>query len=142
MTETLSRAKSLIASLGRGVSSRLLKKRALKELSERELIALESTIGGQLFGPVAKGHRREFFNLDPSTWLWHEEWLDAAKKRHTQTIRYEVRDDKIIKVLPGPRYHELEGDELANFTLAAHVYFERTMREVYGRDPKTGQKIA
>lgn len=141
MTTTVSQAKKLIAALGRGVSLRLLKKRALKDLSERELIALESKIGGQLFGEIPKGHRREFFNLDPTTWMWHEEWVDGAKKRHEQTIRYEVQGQDIVKVLPGPRYVALEGTELDNFTIATHIYYERTMREVYGRDPATGHKL-
>lgn len=117
------------------------KKRPLKELTERELITLESEVGGQLFGPVQKGGRREFFNLDPKTWLWHEEWLDAAGKKQQSTIRYEVDDKGILKVSEGARYDYLQGTELDNFTVAIQMYYERVMREIYKRDPQTGQKL-
>ncbi len=118
------------------------KKRPLKDLTERELIALESEIGGQLFGPVQKGGRREFFNLDPKTWIWHEEWLDQAGKVQQSTIRYEADDKGILKVSEGPRYDYLEGDELNNLTVAIQMYYERAMREIYNRDPQTGQKLS
>lgn len=117
------------------------KKRPLKDLTERELITLESEIGGQLFGPVQKGGRREFFNLDPKTWMWHEEWIDEAGKKQQSTIRYEVDDKGILKVSEGARYNYLEGEELNNFTVAIQMYYERVMREIYKRDPQTGQKL-
>jgi len=117
------------------------KKRLLKDLSDRELIALESEVGGQLFGPVQKGGRREFFNLDPKTWIWHEEWLDQAGKKQQSTIRYEVDDRGILKISEGARYDYLEGDELNNLTVAIQMYYERVMREIYKRDPQTGQKL-
>ena len=99
------------------------KKRPLKDLTERELITLESEIGGQLFGPVQKGGRREFFNLDPKTWMWHEEWIDEAGKKQQSTIRYEVDDKGILKVSEGARYNYLEGEELNNFTVAIQMYY-------------------
>ncbi|MNH49923.1 hypothetical protein D3C73_15190 [compost metagenome] len=117
------------------------KKRLLKDLSDRELIALESEIGGRLFGPVQKGGRREFFNLDPKTWIWHEEWLDQTGKKQQATIRYEVDDKGILKISEGARYDYLEGDELNNLTIAIQMYYERVMREIYKRDPQTGQKL-
>jgi hypothetical protein len=118
------------------------KKRPLKTLTERELIQLESEIGAQLFGPVPKGHRREFFNLDPVTWIWYEESLDANGKTKTSTTRYEVQDKGILKVQEGARYTFLDGQELKNLTLAVQLYYERVMREVYHRDPQSGQKLA
>ena len=124
-----------------GFSSLRAKKRPLHELTERELIQRESEIGRELFGPVAKGHRREFFNTDPRIWIWHEEWLDADNKSHQLTTKYEIRDDGIWKVQPGPRYTKLVGEELRNFHQAVTVYFERVMREVYGRNPQNGQKL-
>lgn len=118
------------------------KSRPLKKLTERELIQLESAIGAQLFGEVPKGRRREFFNLDKTTWIWHEEWTDANGKNNVTTTRYEVQPDRILKVQEGARYTFLEGDELQNLGLAVQMYYERVMREVYRRDPTTGQKSA
>ena len=113
----------------------------LKGLTERELIQLESEIGREIFGPIAKGHRREFFNTDPRVWIWHEEWRNAAGKLQQMTVKYEVRDDAVWKALPGPRYEKVEGTELANLRAAAGIYFERVMREVYRRDPASGRAL-
>lgn len=117
------------------------KKRTLKQLTERELITLESEIGASLFGPVPAGHRREFFCLDKHTWIWHEEWLDANKKLVTSTIRYEVSEHGVLKVQEGARYSYLEGDELRNFGIALRMYYERVAREIYKRDPQTGASL-
>lgn len=117
------------------------KKRPLKVLTERELITLESEVGAKLFGPVPSGRRREFFCLDEHTWIWHEEWLDANKKLVTSTIRYEVGEHGVLKVQEGPRYSYLEGDELQNFGIAIRMYYEQVARQVYQRDPASGQKL-
>lgn len=116
--------------------------RPLGQLTERELLQLESEIGAQLFGEIPKGHRRSFFNLDKNTWIWHEEWLDEKNNLQQATTRYEVQGDHILKVQEGARYSYLEGQELENLTLAVQMYYERVMREVYQRDPQTGQKLA
>jgi hypothetical protein len=116
--------------------------RPLSGLTKRELLQLESEIGAELFGPIPKGHRRSFFNLDSTTWIWHEEWLDEKGKLQQTTTRYEVHSDRILKIQEGARYDFLEGQELANLTLAVQMYYERVMREIYGRDPQTGQKLA
>ncbi len=117
------------------------KKRPLKVLTERELLTLESEVGAKLFGAVPAGHRREFFCLDEHTWIWHEEWLDANKKLATSTIRYEVSDHGVLKVQEGARYSYLEGEELQNFGIAIRMYYEQVAREIYKRDPATGQKL-
>lgn len=117
------------------------KKRALKQLTERELLTLESEIGASLFGPIPTGHRREFFCLDEHTWIWHEEWFDANKKLATSTVRYEVNEHGVLKVQEGARYSYLEGEELRNFGIAIRMYYERVAREIYKRDPQTGASL-
>ena len=42
---------------------------------------------------------------------------------------------------PGPRYSYLEGDELRNFSIATQMYYEQVARQVYKRDPETGEKL-
>lgn len=110
--------------------------------TERQLLNLESGIGMQLFGPIPEGHRREFFCLDKSTWIWHEEWTDEHKTRQTATIRYEIQKNGVLKVQDGARYNYLEGEELQHLMTAIEMYYQRVTREVYGRDPLTGQKLA
>lgn len=110
--------------------------RPLKPLTERELIQLESEIGRELFGPVPKGTRREFFNLDPNTWIWYEEHNDEQGKTKSTTTRYEVQDSGILKVQEGARYNYIEGDELQNFMIAIRMYHGQVVRGIYAQGPK------
>jgi hypothetical protein len=117
------------------------KKRALKQLTERELLTLESEVGAKLFGPIPKGHRREFFCLDERTWIWHEEWLDEKRKLVISTVRYEINEHGVLKVQEGARYTYIDGEELQNFGIAIRMYYEQVAREVYSRDPATGESL-
>ena len=47
----------------------------------------------------------------------------------------------MLKVQEGARYSYLEGEELQNFGLAVRLYYEQVTRQVYRRDPATGQKL-
>lgn len=119
------------------------KKRAARKPTERELIQLESEIGAKLFGDVPEGHRREFFCLDKKTWIWYEEYKDKQTgKTERHTIRYEVHETGILKVQEGARYSFISGQELKNLIAATTMYYEQVARQVYGRDPRTGQKLA
>ena len=120
---------------------RIPKNRPLKPLTERELLKLESAGGAKVFGPIPEGHRREFFCLDETTWIWHEEWIGDDRKLQTSTIRYEVNEHGVLKVQEGAKYNYLEGEELQNFALSVRLYYEQVAREVYKRDPATGQKL-
>lgn len=116
-------------------------KGSLKKLTNRDLIRMESQVGAQLFGPVPKGHRREFFCLDEHTWIWYEEWNDAQNKPQSITTRYEVHPNGILKVQDGQPYQVVEGEELHNLARATRLYREQVMRGIYHRDPVTGQKL-
>jgi hypothetical protein len=117
--------------------------RPLKKLTERELLQLESEIGSKLFGDVPTGHRREFFCLDDTTWIWYEESVNTkTKKIDRMTIRYEVHENGVLKVQEGARYSFIEGEELANLVAATKMYYEQVARNVYNRDPATGQKLS
>lgn len=110
--------------------------------TRRDLIRMESRIGGQLFGPVPKGHRREFFCLDKDTWVWYEEWLDPkTRKMISTTTRYEVHDNGVLKVQEGQPYTFVEGQELTNLVWAMHMYYEEVARQIYGYDPATGKPL-
>lgn len=117
------------------------KKVPAKIVTERSLIERESEIGRELFGPIPAGHKREFFCLDPQTWVWHEEWKDENNISRSSTTRYEVQPGGILKVQPGRVYKYLEGEELENLGIAVKLYYERCAREVYGKDPYTGRPL-
>ena len=115
--------------------------RALKKMTERELIQLESNIGRELFGPIPKGHRREFFCLDETTCVWYEEHRDDNGKTISSTTRYEIQGNKVLKAQDAARYSYIEGTELKNLLLAISMYYERVMRGVYHRNPRSGQPL-
>lgn len=121
---------------------RVPKSHSTPKLTERDLLRRESKIGSELFGPIPKGHRREFFCLDESTWIWHEEWKDEKGVERQSTTRYEVHPNGILKVTDGPRYQFIEGEELDNLVAATRLYYEKVAREIYSRDPQTGVRLA
>jgi hypothetical protein len=97
----------------------------------RQLIRREAAIGGQLFGPIPAGHRREFFCLDEHTWIWHEEWIDRAGARQHRTTRYDLRPDGVIKAQNGQDYQYVSLDEAQHLLEAAKLYRQRVFHEVY-----------
>ncbi|HVI60809.1 MAG TPA: hypothetical protein VM535_01490, partial [Candidatus Saccharimonadales bacterium] len=90
----------------------------------RQLIRREAEIGGTLFGPVAKGHRRDFFCLDRYTWVWHEEWQQDGQHRQL-TTRYEVRPDGVLKIQGNRPYQRLTKDEARNLYQATELYRQK-----------------
>ncbi len=142
MASVFKKALSLITGVESPVDFlKVPKGRPLKGMTERELIQLESEIGKQLFGEVPSNHRREFFNLDPHTWIWYEEYIDTAGKKQTTTTRYELQEKGVLKAQEGARYSYIEGEELDNLLLAIQMYYEQVTRKIYRRDPATGQKL-
>ena len=97
----------------------------------RNLIRKEAAIGGTLFGPLPKGHRREFFCLDEHTWVWHEEWIDKLGQRHVRNTRYDVRPSGVVKVQDGRGYQALSPSEARNLRDAARLYYRRVMGDLY-----------
>lgn len=109
----------------------LLRQRAIDKRAQfkKALIHFEARIGGQLFGQVPKGHRREFFCLDRHTWVWHEEWVDANGQHRAVTTRYDIRPSGIVKSQGHASYQALTPDELRNFHQAVNLYQQRIHTE-------------
>jgi hypothetical protein len=92
----------------------------------------EAKIGGQLFGPVKPGNRREFFCLDERTWIWHEEWKDEkTNEYHVITTRYDVRPNGVIKSQDGQPTRYIDLNEARNFLSAIDLYNYRIKTELY-----------
>lgn len=97
-----------------------------------KLLRHEAKIGGQLFGPVPKGVRREFFCLDRHTWVWHEEWTDEKGDRKTKTTSYNIRPGQgILKAQDGQNYQYVGLEEAKNLAAAAQLYKQRIKQELY-----------
>jgi hypothetical protein len=95
----------------------------------KDLIHHEAKIGGQLFGKIPDGNRREFFCLDEHTWVWHEEWTDSHGKRQYMMTRYDVRPSGIVKSQGNSSYQRLTPEELKNFYRAVLMYRDRVSSE-------------
>lgn len=97
----------------------------------RSLLRHEAKIGGELFGPVPNGGRREFFCLDEYTWIWYEEWIDKNKQRQSRTTRYEVRPGGIVKIQDGNSFQQLSEREALRLYEAMESYERRAKNELY-----------
>ncbi len=109
------------------------KQRDREQMLQHNLLREEAKIGGQLFGPLPKGHDRQFFCLDKHTWVWHEEWLDSNGQRHVIMTRYDVRPSGILKSQNGSHYTRVSDKEAKHLWDAANLYRERVTQEIYGR---------
>lgn len=96
----------------------------------RKLLRHEAKIGGELFGPVQKGGRREFFCLDKNTWVWHEEWIDANGQHQFATTRYDFRPNGVVKSQNGV-YRNITLSEAKNLRNAIAMYQQRVNDELY-----------
>lgn len=97
---------------------------------QRDLLHFSGRLGGQLFGAVPKGHRREFFCLDRHTWVWHEEWTDKNGQHQAVTTRYDIRPTGILKSQNGKSYQRLSVSEARNLYKAALLYEEKVGGEL------------
>ncbi len=97
----------------------------------RNLIRREAKIGGQIFGPVEQGNRREFFCMDEHTWIWHEEWTDQTGHHQAKTTRYDIRPSGILKAQEGYPYAPVSRNEAIRLYDAINVYEKRVNNELY-----------
>jgi hypothetical protein len=116
----------------KNLSQELIAEKDIKRRIElyRKLLHHEAWIGGQIFGPIAKDRRREFFCLDTYTWVWHEEWATKNGTPRYVTTRYDVKPHGIFKSQNG-NYTELTADETANLIRAIRMYEQQIDQELY-----------
>lgn len=118
------------------ILKKLLAHNAAKRHADRQaelyrgLIRREAKIGGEIFGPVPNGTRREFFCLDEHTWIWHEEWLENGRTR-IRTTRYDVRPTGILKSQDSQGYQRVNTAEARRLLEAVRIYEQRVRNELY-----------
>ena len=98
--------------------------------ASRALLHYLAWRGGKIFGAVPGGVRREFFCLDPHTWVWHEEWTDQRGQHHAVTTRYDVNRHGILKSQGVNSYQRLTEQEERNFRAAARQYIAGSRAEL------------
>ncbi len=102
---------------------------APRDAAKQSLLRWEAEVGGQLFGPVPKGHRRQFFCLDEHTWVWHEEWRTETGQTKAVTTRYDVRPNGVLKLQDGQVYQRLSRTEARNLLRSMQLYRQRIVSE-------------
>ena len=95
---------------------------------QRKLIRHEAELGGQIFGSLDPGSRREFFCLDEQTWVWHHQ--DAQHERPT-TTRYSIRPELILKSVNGQAYTALTQGEEEHLLEAIEAYRDTVFKPLY-----------
>lgn len=102
------------------------------QITARELIQREATVGASLFGHLGPNRTRQFFMLDKHTWIWYEEWKDA-RGLHRVTTRYEIHRDHVLKIQNDEHPVMVDGEELNNLYTAANAYYRAVANQVYNR---------
>jgi hypothetical protein len=97
----------------------------------QNVLRQHAQMGGHLFGPIPKGHQRQFFCLDEYAWVWHEDWTDANGQHRTLTTRYEIRPNGIFKTQNGGSYMSLSEHETNNLIKAAKLYLKNITEDYY-----------
>jgi hypothetical protein len=96
----------------------------------RDLLRREAEIGGRLFGPLPKGTKRQFFQLEKHTWVWVEQWNQNGKQQ-TKTTKYMIKPTELLKSVNGGQYERTTLQEAKNFERAVHLYVEQVDKELY-----------
>ena len=116
--------------LKRKVSAKKVMASVKPKITKEQLINAESAIGGQLFGPIPNGHRREFFLYRHNYWIFHESWTEKGVHKES-TITFEVRKTGVYKNPLGSGYRKITGAELKNFCLAIREYQKLVKAKLY-----------
>lgn len=103
---------------------------ARKVIIHRNILRDLAKMGGEVFGRVPDGTRREFFCLDRHTWVWHEEWVNTSGMRQVRTTRYDIRPQGIFKAQDGQPYQPVSLEEAQRFG-AAITEYQRCMHEKF-----------
>jgi hypothetical protein len=117
----------------KAILARRLRKETQKRAQiQRELIRREAALGGQLFGEVPEGVKREFVCVNRTTWMWHEESAGNNGQIISSTTRYDVREGGVIyKLQPGQPYEKVSEQEAANLRNAAMLYNKAVRQHLY-----------
>ena len=98
---------------------------ARKATIHRNILRDLAKMGGEVFGQIPAGTRREFFCLDRHTWVWHEEWTGKDGSRQVRTTRYDIRPQGIYKAQDGQPYQPASLEEAERFGAAIKEYQRR-----------------
>lgn len=112
---------------------RLSEEEQMRTAIYRNLLKREAAVGGTLFGPLPEGTKREFFCLDQTTWIWHEEWTDKNGRKQIKNTRYDIRPNGILKTQNGQGYRMASLDESLRLQEAIALYLQAVKTNIYAK---------
>lgn len=114
-----------------------------RRLTLRDLIEMESVVGGKIFGERSSKETVKFYNLDLHNWYFYQEVVDRAGKSQSVTMHYEVHPNVIMRATLGSDrlFEPLTGQERDNFIKATELYYKHVMKQVYGHNPVASKKL-
>jgi hypothetical protein len=105
-----------------------------KDQKIKQLIEIESEIGGQVFGPSRPDEERRFYCLDERTWVYQNNYVDLIDGNKKQmVIRYELHPNGVLKVINSKSHSMVQDDEAERLIEAIKLYYKLVMTKVYGR---------
>lgn len=116
----------------RSAINQIYPKRSSAKQLDAELIRREGEIGGTLFGEVPSGKIRTFVVLDEKTIVWVEEETGDGNKL---TTRYEIMNERIVKLQDGQPAVEVSESESINLLQAMRWYHYLVATKLYPNIP-------
>lgn len=109
--------------------------KATKDFDVRDMIEIESRIGGEIVDNEHAIEERRFFYEKDHNWFYIQIFKDHRGVETIHGTRYEVNDDHVLRIVNGAEHAPVERDEMQRFAAATVEYHKRITREVYRREP-------
>lgn len=134
---------NFIKSASKKIFGRELSLRRIEPLTEGRLKKDESAIGAKLFGPIRQNEHREFFNEDNENWFFYQSLTRSDGAIESITLHYEVLPVGVLRISSDESVPNvfIDGQELNNFVLAANIYHDQVLEQIYDLELKS-DKIA
>jgi hypothetical protein len=109
--------------------------KSAKDFDVRDLIEVESRIGGEIVDNNHAVEERRFFYEKDHNWFYIQIFKDSRGVETIHGTRYEVNDDHVLRIVNGAEHAPIEPDEMQRFSAATVEYHKRIVREVYQQEP-------
>lgn len=107
-----------------------------KELTEADLMEIESSKGAEITGNDQAPEERKFFYERDHNWFYSLMFKDEQGKVQTKVYRYEVSDEHVLMIEDGGGHTPIHHEEKRRLLAIVTEYHRRVMSEVYQVSPQ------
>jgi len=111
-----------------------------KPLTKESLINQEAVLGSKIVSTKV-GHEYFFLYDDHDNWMFYEQPSKDGLVRHPSILHYEIVDGTVVRHELGKPSAEVKGEEFLRLWYTIAFYHDAVLREVYNRNPETGEKF-